>query len=66
LIKLHGSGSALATSIGSDRKAKISIAILAAAIPLAFVQAWIAGAGYVIVAIMWVIPDRRIERTLAQ
>jgi uncharacterized membrane protein len=66
LIKLHGSGSALATSIGSDRKAKISIAILAAAIPLAFVQAWIAGAGYVIVAIIWVIPDRRIERTLAQ
>lgn len=66
LIKLHGRGSELATSIGSDRKGKISIAIYAAAIPLAFVQVWIASACYVIVAIMWLIPDRRIERKLAQ
>jgi uncharacterized membrane protein len=66
LIKLHGSGSALATSIGSDKKGKISIAIYAAAIPLAFVQVWIASACYVIVAIIWLIPDRRIERKLAQ
>ena len=36
------------------------------AIPLAFVWPWIAGAGYVIVAIMWLIPDRRIETTLAE
>ena len=62
LIRLHGRGSTLANSIGSDRKGKISIAIYAAAIPLAFVRAWIAGACYVIVAIMWLIPDRRIER----
>ena len=66
LLKRHGSGSALATSIGSDRKGKISIAIYAAAIPLAFVQVWIASACYVIVAIIWLIPDRRIERKLAQ
>jgi len=66
LIRLHGRGSTLANSIGSDRKGKISIAIYAAAIPLAFVQAWIAGAFYVIVAIMWLIPDRRIERKVAQ
>jgi uncharacterized membrane protein len=66
LISLHGQGSTLAKSIGRDRKGKISIAIYAVAIPLAFVQPWIAGAGYVIVAIMWLIPDRRIERRLAE
>jgi uncharacterized membrane protein len=66
LIRLHGSGSTLATSIGTDRKGKISIVIYAAAIPLAFVEPWIAGAGYVITAIMWLIPDRRIERRIAE
>jgi uncharacterized membrane protein len=65
LISLHGHDSTLAISIGSDRKGKISIAIYAAAIPLAFAQPWIAGGCYVIVAIMWLIPDRRIERKLA-
>ena len=62
LIRLHGRGSALATSIGRDRKGKLSIAIYAAAIPLAFVQPWISEAGYVIVAVGWLIPDPRIER----
>ncbi|HXU17671.1 MAG TPA: TMEM175 family protein [Terriglobales bacterium] len=66
LIKLHGRGSSLANSIGSDRKGQISIAIYAAAIPLAFARPWIAGAFYVIVAIMWLIPDPRIERRLSQ
>jgi uncharacterized membrane protein len=66
LIKLHGRGSTLATSIGRDRKEKISIVIYAAAIPLAFARTWIAGACYVAVAILWLIPDRRIERKLAQ
>ncbi|HEX5412968.1 MAG TPA: TMEM175 family protein [Terriglobia bacterium] len=66
LISLHGRGSTLARSIGSDFKGKISIAIYAAAIPLAFARAWIAGACYVIVAIIWLIPDRRIEREIAQ
>src|SRR5947208_14579977 len=66
LIRIHGHGSILATSIGSDRKGKISIAIYVAAIPLAFVQPWIAAAGYVMFAIMWLIPDRRIERRVTQ
>jgi uncharacterized membrane protein len=66
LIGLHGQGSTLAKSIGRDRKGKISIVIYAVAIPLAFVQPWIAAAGYVIVAIMWLIPDLRIERRLAE
>ena len=66
LITLHGQGSTLAMSIGRDRKGKISIAIYATAIPLAFGKSWIAGACYVIVAIIWLIPDRRIERRVAQ
>ncbi len=64
LIRLHGQDSTLARSIGKDRKGEISIVIYAVAIPLAFLQPWIACAGYVIVAIMWLIPDRRIERAL--
>jgi uncharacterized membrane protein len=66
LIQLHGRGSTLAASIGSDRKGKISMGIYAAAIPLAFARAWMAGACYVIVAIMWLIPDRRIEGNVAK
>jgi uncharacterized membrane protein len=66
LIKLHGRSSLLATSIGTDAKGKISIVTYAAAIPLAFVQPWIATACYVIVAIMWLMPDRRIERKVAR
>jgi len=65
LISLHGRGSTLATSIGRDKKGKISIVIYAAAIPLAFVRSWIAGACYILVAIMWLIPDPRIERKAA-
>jgi uncharacterized membrane protein len=66
LINLHGQESSLATSIGSDRKGQISIALYAAAIPLAFARPWIAGAFYVLVAIIWLIPDRRIERKLSE
>jgi uncharacterized membrane protein len=62
LIRLHGRGSILAESIGRDQKGKMSIVIYTVAIPLAFVRPWIAGAGYIIVAIMWLIPDPRIER----
>jgi uncharacterized membrane protein len=64
LISLHGQSSGLATSIGRDRKGKISIAIYAAAIPLAFVKPWIAGSCYIIVAVLWLIPDPRIERRI--
>lgn len=66
LIQLHGPDSVLAKSIGSDLKTKLSLAIYAAAIVLAFVHPWIAAAGYVAVAIMWLIPDRRIERRLME
>lgn len=66
LIHLHGQDSTLAVSIGGDEKGKTSIAIYAAAIPLAFVRPWIAGACYIIVAIMWLVPDRRIEKKIQE
>ena len=66
LIALHGKGSTLAAAIGKDVKGKISFVIYAVALPLAFVGPWIACVCYVIVAIIWLIPDRRIERKLAQ
>jgi uncharacterized membrane protein len=62
LIRLHGRSSALAASIGRDRKGKLSIVIYAVAIPLAFVRPWIAGLCYIIVAVMWLVPDPRIEK----
>ena len=66
LIGVQGQDSTLARSIGSDVKGKVSLALYAGAIPVAFAQPWIACACYVIVAIIWLVPDRRIERALAQ
>ena len=64
LLSLHGRDSLLATALGRDFKGKISILIYFVAIPLALVKWWLACALYVLVAIMWLIPDRRIEKTL--
>jgi len=61
----HGKDSKLAVALGKDFKGIASIAIYAAAIPLAFVNPWIAFSGYVLVAVIWFIPDRRIEKVLA-
>jgi uncharacterized membrane protein len=61
IIAAQGAGSTLAAALGRDVKGKISPAIYAVAIPLAFVNRWIAVALYVVVALMWLVPDRRIE-----
>ena len=53
--------SVLATAIGSDRKGNISLALYAAAIPLTFINDWIAVALFALVALVWLVPDRRIE-----
>lgn len=66
LIALHGSESPLATAVNRDFKGKISVVVYLVAIPLAFVSAWLAGALYVLVALIWLAPDRRIEQTLAE
>jgi len=61
LVACNGRGSTLAVALGSDLKGKLSLAIYAASIPLAFLQPWISIALYVLVALMWLVPDRRIE-----
>ena len=58
--------SVLASALGSDFKGKISIVVYLVGIPLAFVKSWLACAIYVMVAVMWLIPDRRIERTIVE
>src|SRR5437870_6077633 len=64
LLALHGKDSTLATALGRDFKGKVSMVIYLVAIPLAFVKSWLACTFYVLVAIMWLVPDRRIEKTL--
>lgn len=66
LISLHGKDSALGTAIGRDFKGKASAVVFLLAIPIAFVNSWFAFILYVLVAIMWIVPDRRIEKTLAE
>ena len=64
IIAKEGRESLLAQAIGKDRKGKISPLLYLAAIPLAFVNSWIAGGLYVCAALLWLIPDPRIERKL--
>jgi TMEM175 potassium channel family protein len=64
LIKHHGRESKLAQAVGGDRKGRVSVVGYALAIPLALIYPWLACAVYVAVAILWVIPDRRIEQEL--
>jgi uncharacterized membrane protein len=66
LIALHGRESVLATAVGRDFKGKVSVVIYLVAIPLAFVNSWLAGGLYVLVAALWLVPDRRIEQTLTR
>lgn len=64
LLICHGCDSRLARALGRDFKGKISVVIYAIAIPLAFLQPWIAVSLYFVVAFVWLVPDRRIERSL--
>ncbi len=66
LIARHGEDSPLARAVGSDFKGRISLVMYMMAIALAFPLAWAAVAIYVAVAIIWLVPDRRIERVLAE
>jgi uncharacterized membrane protein len=64
IIALEGPDSRLASAVGGDLKGKISMAMYAAGIALAFVHPLIADAFYATVALIWLVPDRRIETTL--
>jgi uncharacterized membrane protein len=64
LLTQHGEDSALARAMGNDLKGKLSLLIYAIAIPVAFVDPRLACGLYVLVAAIWLVPDRRIETTL--
>ena len=66
LVSSHGRDSALAKTVGKDFKGKVSMVCYAVTIPLAFVNSWLACGLYVLVVVMWLIPDRRIERELTE
>lgn len=66
ILALEGPDSILARAIGSDWKGKLSPVLYAIAIPSAFLHQWIAGSLYLLVALIWLIPDRRIERALGE
>jgi uncharacterized membrane protein len=66
IIRCEGGRSQLAASVGRDRKGLASVLLYLAAIPLAYVRPWLAVTIYVLVALMWFVPDRRIEAKLAR
>ena len=66
LVCHHGRDSTLAKAMKTDFKGKISIVLYAGALPLAFVHPGIACGLYCLVALMWLVPDRRIEMTISQ
>ena len=66
ILRKQGPESLLANALGTDIKGKISPVLYAAAILLAFVSPWISIAIYVMVAVMWLVPDRRIESVLRE
>jgi len=65
IIRSQGPESRLKAAVGDDAKGKISVVLYLAAIPLAFVHQLLSDAIYVFVALMWLVPDRRIEGRFA-
>jgi uncharacterized membrane protein len=66
IVATQGADSVLARAVGRDLKGKLSPVAYLIAIPCAFVSPWISGGLYVLVAIMWLVPDSRIEKSLSQ
>jgi uncharacterized membrane protein len=66
IVRVQGPDSVLPAALGRDLKGKISPVVYAIGIPIAFVDRWIAVGLYVAVALMWLIPDRRLETRLGQ
>ena len=66
LLATHGRDSTLARAVGSDFKGRVSVFIYLAGIALAFVNSWAACSLYALVALIWLYPDRRIEKVLLQ
>ena len=65
LLRCEGPDSLLARAVGADRKGKASTVLCIAGVALTFVQSWLGLAIYILVALMWLVPDRRVERVMA-
>ena len=65
IIASQGRESVLKKAIGSDWKGKLSLVLYAAAVPMAFVSRWVSLALYLLIAISWLVPDKRIEKALS-
>ncbi len=64
LLRSEGPDSLLARAVGADRKGKASTVLCIAGIGLTFVESWLGLAVYIVVALLWLVPDRRVERVL--
>jgi uncharacterized membrane protein len=64
IIRSQGPNSALKAAVGADIKGKVSVVVYGCAIPIALFRPWAAAALYVVIALVWLVPDRRIERHL--
>jgi uncharacterized membrane protein len=65
IVRYQGPNSKLAAAMGRDKKGKVSLLLYVIAIPMAFVNEWVAYGIYIAVALIWLVPDRRIERHIA-
>ncbi len=65
LVALHGPESPLAAAVGRDRKGAISLILYGMAIPISFAYTWLAFGLYILVAVIWLVPDRRLEQTIS-
>lgn len=65
IVRIQGRDSLLKAAVGRDLKGKTSLVLYAIAIPIAFYIQWLSGVIYLLVALLWLIPDRRIERVLS-
>jgi uncharacterized membrane protein len=66
ILAHHGKDSRVATALGGDIKGKVSVLLYLVALPMAFINRWVAGGIYVLVAVIWFVPDTRIERRLSK
>jgi TMEM175 potassium channel family protein len=66
LVRRHGASSPLAAAVGDDFKGKISVALYAPAVPLAWVEPRASCALFILVALIWLVPDRRMEKTVGE
>jgi uncharacterized membrane protein len=66
LIKYHGKNSTIAIAVGNDIKGKISTTLYIVAIIVSFINSWVSLGIYALVAVIWIVPDKRIEKVIAE